>query len=148
MRNHSTLETIAPRNFSLESGLYVNHSVPCTLNSKCQLKPYHNATSFQPLQVPPMFRFHADLHFLWYSATAHHFSVGLFSRSVYYFFWRRVIFILNSALPSILDTPPHTFSAQHLFTTLHSRACKHSYYYADCSRSAKAGFVCSSCCSW
>lgn len=85
---------------------------------------------------------------MWYSATARHFSVGLCLRSVYYFFWRRVVFILNSALPSRLDTfPPPPFQLS-IYSPHSIQGPASSYYYADCSWSVKAGFVCSSRCSW
>lgn len=67
-----------------------------------------------------LFSFHMHL---WYSATVHHFLIDLFSTGVYSFFWRRAGFILNPAFyPADLVSPYTSFSAQHLFTTLHSMA--------------------------
>lgn len=61
------------------------------------------------------------MHFLWYSATAHHLPMGLFSTSVYSFF-RRAIFITNPALPSSFGISLHFLFSSAFIHTLHSMA--------------------------
>lgn len=147
MRNHSTLETIAPRNFSLESGLYVNYSVPCALNSKCQLKPHHSATFLQPLQVPPMFRFHADPHVILGNCTS--FFCGFVFEKCVLFLLKKSSFYFKFCLTQqtwhLPPPPPFQLS---IYSPHSIQGPASSYYYADCSWSVKAGFVCSSRCSW
>lgn len=69
-----------------------------------------------------MFSFH--MHFLWYSATAHNLFMGLFSTSVYSFFWRRAIFILNPALPSRLVISLHFLFSSAFIHHIPPNSCK------------------------